>query len=79
MQLAQFKAVEKHLNDFVEQLGDLLGRCERRYWCKQYLTGLLLDGERKSVEPLAGRVAGGDAQAMQQFVNQSLWAREASN
>lgn len=77
MQLAQLKAVEKHLNDFVEQFRNLLGRSERRYWCKQYLTGLLLDGERKSVEPLAGRVAGGDAQAMQQFVNQSPWAHEA--
>lgn len=66
MQLAQFKAVEKHLSDFVEQFGDLFGRCERRYWCKQYLTGLLLDGERKSIEPMAGRVTGGDVQAMQQ-------------
>jgi SRSO17 transposase len=77
MQLAQFKALEKQLGDFVEQFGELLGRSERRYWCKQYLTGLLLDGERKSVEPLAGRVAGGDTQAMQQFVNQSPWAHEA--
>lgn len=77
MQLAQLKAVEKHLHDFVEQFRDLLGRSERRYWCQQYLTGLLLDGERQSVEPLAGRVAGGDAQAMQQFVDQSPWAHEA--
>lgn len=77
MQLAQFKALEKHLSEFVEQFAELLGRCERRYWCKQYLAGLLLDGERKSIEPLAGRVAGGNAQAMQQFVNQSPWAHEA--
>ncbi|MET0622205.1 MAG: IS701 family transposase [Pyrinomonadaceae bacterium] len=77
MQLAQFNALEKQLGDFVEQFGGLLGRSERRYWCKQYLTGLLLDGERKSVEPMAERVAGGDAQAMQQFVNQSPWAHEA--
>lgn len=77
MQLAQFKALEKQLSEFVEQFRDLLGRCERRYWCKQYLTGLLLDGERKSIEPLAGRVAGGNAQAMQQFVNRSPWAHEA--
>ena len=77
MQLAQFKALEKHLSEFVEQFAELFGRSERRYWCKQYLTGLLLDGERKSVEPLAVRVAGGDAQAMQQFVNQSPWAHEA--
>jgi SRSO17 transposase len=77
MQLAQFKALEKQPGHFVEQFGDLFGRCERRYWCKQYLAGLLLDGERKSIEPMAGRVAGGDVQAMQQFVNQSPWAHEA--
>lgn len=76
MQPTQFKALEKHLSEFVEQFAELLGRSERRYWCKQYLTGLLLDGERKSIEPMAGRVAGGDAQAMQQFVNQSPWADE---
>ena len=74
MQLARFKALEKQLSEFVEQFRPLFGRSERRYWCMQYLTGLLLDGERKSIEPLAGRVAGGDAQAMQQFVNQSPWA-----
>jgi SRSO17 transposase len=34
--------------------------------------GLLLDGERKSMEPLAERT-GTDAQAIQQFVSQSPW------
>jgi SRSO17 transposase len=53
-----------------------LGRSERRYWCKLYLTGLLLDGERKSIEPMAHRVPGGNKQALQQFVNQSPWAHE---
>src|SRR6185503_6797020 len=77
MQLAQFRAVEKQLGEFVEQFRELLGRSERRYWCKQYLAGLLLDGERKSVEPMAGRVAGGDAQSMPQFVNQSPWGHAA--
>ena len=73
MQLAQFKALEKQLGEFVEQFSDLFGRSERRYRCKQYLTGLLLDGERKSIEPMADRVAGANAQALQQFVNQSPW------
>lgn len=73
MQLRQFKALEKHLGEFVEQFCELFGRSERRYRCKQYLTGLLLDGERKSIEPMADRVAGADAQALQQFVNQSPW------
>src|SRR5215204_4457218 len=38
-----------------------------------YLHGLLLDGERKSIEPLSGRVPDGDEQRLQQFVNQSPW------
>jgi hypothetical protein len=49
-------------------------------WAGVYLQGLLLDGERKSVEPLARRVtlpaglASKDLeQALQPFVNQSPW------
>ncbi len=49
-------------------------------WSGVYLEGLLQDGERKSIEPLSGRVTlppGLDAkdpeQALQQFVNQSPW------
>jgi SRSO17 transposase len=38
-----------------------------------YLHGLLLDGERKSIEPLSRRVPGGNEQRLQQFVNQSPW------
>lgn len=38
-----------------------------------YLHGLLLDGERKSIEPLSRRVPGGNEQSLQQFVNQSPW------
>ncbi len=37
---------------------------------------MLLDGERKSIEPLAARVAGAEVQALQQFVGQSPWAVE---
>jgi len=36
--------------------------------------GLLLNGERKSIEPLAARVPDGNVQAMQQFVGQSPWS-----
>jgi hypothetical protein len=31
----------------------------------------LLDGERKSIEPLSRRVPGGNEQNLQQFINQS--------
>jgi SRSO17 transposase len=49
-------------------------------WAAVYLQGLLLDGERKSVEPLSRRVTPpgelavkDPEQALQQFVNQSPW------
>lgn len=77
MKIAQLKSLEKQLSDFVEHFAPILGRSERRYWCKLYLTGLLLEGERKSIEPLAARVPGGDDQCLQQFVNQSPWSDDA--
>jgi SRSO17 transposase len=53
-------------------------------WAGVYLHGLLTDGERKSIEPLARRVALprdltsiDPEQALQQFVNQSPWDHEA--
>ena len=76
MQVSELKKVEKELGVFVEDFAPEFGRTERRYWCKRYLTGLLLDGERKSIEPIAQRVPGGNEQALQQFVNQSPWAHE---
>jgi SRSO17 transposase len=76
VQVAELKKVEKELGAFVEDFAPEFGRSERRHWCKLYLMGLLLDGERKSIEPMAQRVPGGNEQALQQFVNQSPWAHE---
>jgi SRSO17 transposase len=76
VKLTELRAVEKQLGAFVEEFALELGRAERRHWGKQYMLGLLLDGERKSIEPMAQRVAGGNEQALQQFVNQSPWAHE---
>ena len=62
--------------DFLEDLLEPMGRRERRHWARVYIQGLLLDGERKSIEPLASRIAGADVQALRQFVGQSPWAVE---
>lgn len=40
---------------------------------REYVRGLLLDGERKSITPITERVPGTDVQALRQFVNQSPW------
>lgn len=76
MNFKELKAVQKELVAFVEIFRPELGRSERRHWCGMYLSGLMLDGERKSIEPMAARLEGGDTQAMSQFVNQSPWGFE---
>ena len=48
-------------------------RSEQRRWAGVYLRGLMLDGKRKSIEPMAARLEDGDEQCLQQFVNQSPW------
>ncbi len=70
------KALEARLHHFLEDLLEPMGRSERRHWAQVYLQGLLLDGERKSIEPMASRIEGADVQALRQFVGQSPWAVE---
>ena len=47
---------EERFDDYVRRLGDVLGHADRRGPLRAYTTGLLLPGERKSVEPMAARV-----------------------
>jgi SRSO17 transposase len=68
--------LEARLMHFLEDLLEPMGRRERRHWARIYVQGLLLDGERKSIEPMASRIEGADVQALRQFVGQSPWAVE---
>ena len=73
----ELKALDQRLTAFLEDLLAPLGRKERRHWARVYVQGLLLDGERKSIEPMGDRIPGADVQALRQFVGQSPWAVEA--
>ncbi len=53
-----------------------LGHKARRGWAPLYLRGLLGLGARKSVEPLAARVAPGAVQQLHHFVAASPWPVE---
>jgi SRSO17 transposase len=53
-----------------------LSRKPQRRWAPVYLQGLLGPGERKSVEPMAARVAPGDVQQLHHFVSTSPWQTE---
>jgi SRSO17 transposase len=68
------KRLDRELTTFVETLTTGLGRAERRTAMGQYITGLLLDGERKSIEPIAARLVDDAAQieAMRQRLQQCV-------
>ena len=51
----------------------LFARAEQRHWALKYLEGQLLPLERKSIEPMADALAGGNVQAMQQFIGVGAW------
>ena len=46
-------AMERRFQDYLEDLGAAVGNDARRRGLSDYMTGLLLPGERKSMEPIA--------------------------
>ena len=63
-------ALERWLAPFLSALG----REAQRRWAPVYLKGLILPGERKSVEPLAARVAPDGTEQLHHFIGGSPWA-----
>ena len=64
----------KHeLEDWLGPFLEGLPRKGQRRWAVAYLEGLLLPGGRKSVEPLAERVAPGAVQQLHHFVAAAPW------
>jgi len=64
---------EKRFDRFLEPFLAAWRHKKRRQWAPLYLRGLLLPGERKSIEPLAARVAPGHDQELRHFVSESAW------
>ena len=69
----QLARVRGRLVEFAGEMFSSMRRKDQRAWGEVYLRGLMLDGKRKSIEPMADRLADGDEQCLQQFVNQSPW------
>ncbi|WEX10679.1 IS701 family transposase [Chelativorans sp. AA-79] len=72
---------ESRFAAYVETLASALGHADRVAPLKTYCTGLLLPGERKSVEPMAARIEPGRVQAAHQslhhFVAKADWSDDA--
>jgi SRSO17 transposase len=74
---AKLQRVRGRLVEFAEEIFEPMARKDQRRWGEVYLRGLMLDGRRKSIEPMAARLADGDEQCLQQFVSQSPWDETA--
>jgi SRSO17 transposase len=61
------------LIEFAEEMYGSLARCDQRAKGEQYVRGLLLEGRRKSIQPMAARLSDGDQQGLQQFITDSPW------
>ncbi len=61
---------------FAAEMYASLARCDQRAKGEQYVRGLLLEGRRKSIVPMAARLPDGDQQGLQQFIADSPWKDE---
>ena len=72
---------EERFEGYTERLGDVLGHADRRAPLRAYATGLLLPGERKSLEPMAARVepfrVGAAHRSLHHFVAKAPWDDDA--
>src|SRR6202022_4669909 len=77
----------KHVGDsearftaYVEGLASVIGHADRTGPLRDYCTGLMLPGARKSVEPMAARTApartAGQHQSLLHFVGVASWSDE---
>jgi SRSO17 transposase len=71
----ELAAVRGRLEEFAAEMFAPLVRRDQRDKGATYVRGLLLDGRRKSMQPMAERL-GVDHQGLQQFVSSSTWAVE---
>ena len=64
---------EQEFDRWVEPILEAFQHKVRRKWAPLYLRGLLAPGDRKSIEPMAGRVAPDDVAQLHHFVAASPW------
>ena len=75
MNQEELAAVRPRLEEFAAEVFAPLARADQRDKGATYVRGLLLDGRRKSMQPMAERL-GVDHQGLQQLLSSSTWAVE---
>jgi SRSO17 transposase len=70
------RAAAEQLVDFHERFALLFGKEQAQDHAYEYLKGLMVCPERKSVEPIALLVGHGDVSGLQKFVGAAPWAHD---
>lgn len=81
MRPSELRKLDTELSAYIESFTTGMGRPERRRAMGWYVTGLLLDGDRKSIEPMAARLVDHESeiQAMRQRLQQCVVVSEWSD
>jgi SRSO17 transposase len=67
------------LIEFAAEMYRPLARCDQRATGEPYVRGLLLEGRRKSIQPMAARSPDGDQEGLQNFICDSAVGRRAGS
>jgi len=71
---ARARALLARLGTFLDQFTSCFGRHAHRTYASRYLQGLLSDSDRKSMQPMHGRLSDpGSYQSLQHFITHSSW------
>lgn len=73
MRYSDLQKIRQRLSSFVSSFSSELGRSDRHRCCHYYLSGLLLDGERKSIQPMSELLRDCSYDSLQNFVTDSPW------
>jgi SRSO17 transposase len=77
----ELEMAEERFAHYIELLTEVIGHADRAEPFRAYTTGLMLPGERKSVEPMAARIDPRNVrkkhQSMHHFVADAPWSDEA--
>ncbi len=71
----QLADARERLAGFAGEMFGSFSRVDQRRWGERYVRGLLTEGRRKSMEPMAVRL-GVDRQGLQQFLADSPWSHQ---
>lgn len=74
MDVQQLRQLKPELDLFLERYAPLFGRDETQDHAQRFVQGLLLGGDRRSVENIAEAIDGCVVRSLQKFLGQSPWS-----